>query len=44
MDIEWMQYKSVKRQCEKAIDVATRPHPNKGQVALNVRGKPMIRC
>lgn len=24
---------SVKRQCEKAIDMAARPHPNRGQVA-----------
>lgn len=24
--------------------MATRPHPNKGQVALNVGGKPRIKC
>lgn len=39
-----MQYKGVKRQCEKAIDMATRPHPKREQGALSVRVKPMNSC
>lgn len=34
----------VKRQCERAIVMATTPHPNKGQVALSDWGKPRVRC
>ena len=45
MDIEWMWlYNRVERQCEKAIDMATTPHPNKGQVAFSVWGKLRDRC
>lgn len=39
-----MDVARVKRQCEKAIDMAARPHPNRGQVASSVRGKPRIWC